>query len=138
MKNKTFELDTELAVQFETFCKFHMHVEQSIVAACIHHFMTKDANERAQVMLSYREWLEVASKSDRGILPALRFKNAESSTPRDADKTVYVTATDRVTRKSKHLTVYGMTPDQVITSLRNALTQPTPTQSSIAAPETKL
>lgn len=80
MKLKTFEFDSDLARQFQAFCRLHMHVEKRIAAACLHHFMSIDAHEREQILLDYQRWLSAGSSTERPLLPALS-TNPKSDIP---------------------------------------------------------
>jgi len=58
MKQKTFELDGELARAFESFCRQRMLIEKRAAAAALLRFMELSTDEREAAILRLSRWLE--------------------------------------------------------------------------------
>lgn len=58
VKQKTFQFEDQLALDFEVFCKQRMLVEKRVAAAAILWFMEKDADLRENILLRYEAYLQ--------------------------------------------------------------------------------
>lgn len=62
MKNKTFEIDTDLAAKFDWFCRTYNYKEKQFISAAILHLMESDSQTRELASLRLSHWNEGIDK----------------------------------------------------------------------------